>query len=749
MAYKKFSEFRFVSGVEYNPTNLTIWLTGQTEAATINWRIVPQDTDGTDIENVIASGELDDLIAVLEIGDVLEGLTAVTGNYDLWLDDTNIGVITAVNIASIVDSGMSWINPVFSNFPMPLLDTVAVYNNSLLDDISGLSFTASIQSVIISGNTSLPAVAQDAIIKTVWDNALTFLQKGKTLDLRGNAPGISAQSQAYLTALLDDGSFNWTVNGETTRTAWTITNNAADLQLATVNLTSNIKLGQHLEGAVTHDWGSVVPVYQLITFADTSGITTPNTGALAARLAAVVNGNITFGSTTVQVCGVHFDTDKTLKGFYVNSTVAVSGAIAQGSQGSTFAADAGSYTCTPIVHFYRDLPASVYAGEKAKIEAGTLYDITHVDGTTYQPLVYNDKMSRIYYIGQAVPVDGVAAKTGFVPIGKNNQGETATAFKGNFDCNGYELRDFHVCSNSRSVGVLGFTSGLKTTKIKSVGHTIIKFGYVGTDSQRCGLIGSNESSRTVLDSYSTGSVNATGNINTYVGGIVGQNYTYSQVNNSYSTGSVSGTGNIQTRIGGLVGNNTNYSQVNNSYSTGSVNGTGNSNTYIGGIVGRTEYYSQVKNCFGYGTVIAYDGAAQLAVRGVYSNSSSSIINCYQLGAVSPNLGETSLADTADFRVKGNFAVQTSLYSTPHDPEATHAINAHVNSGGKYYVSIVAITAQILLDNEGSIPVTNTAYWLEDTGFDFVGTWRQMWDYPKLKIHQLQPVVLQQYINGDN
>lgn len=89
-----------------------------------------------------------------------------------------------------------------------------------------------------------------------------------------------------------------------------------------------------------------------------------------------------------------------------------------------------------------------------------------------------------------------------------------------------------------------------------------------------GLVGGSEvfwfSSAHITGSYSTGSVNGSGN---YVGGLVGS---WGSILNCYSSGDVNGG---DSHVGGLVGG---IGRIVNSYSTGKITGAGD---YVGGLAG--------------------------------------------------------------------------------------------------------------------------------------------------------------------
>ena len=181
---------------------------------------------------------------------------------------------------------------------------------------------------------------------------------------------------------------------------------------------------------------------------------------------------------------------------------------------------------------------------------------------------------------------------GWQPIGSSEY----DFFNGNFDGQGYEIRDLFINRPGEDyVGLFGYAYSGDIQDIGVVNATVIGAKWVG------GLVGFIRG--TVINSYSTGSVSGA-EYDTYVGGLVGRNYVtvsnchssctvtgdhvgglvadnYGTISNSYSTGSVTGN----ERVGGLVG--ANDGTVSKSYSTGNVSGT----TGVGGLVGVNYYGS--------------------------------------------------------------------------------------------------------------------------------------------------------------
>ncbi len=99
-----------------------------------------------------------------------------------------------------------------------------------------------------------------------------------------------------------------------------------------------------------------------------------------------------------------------------------------------------------------------------------------------------------------------------------------------------------------------------------------------------GLVGNNDYSGEILDSYST--ANVAGD-NQNIGGLVGQNS--GNIKNVYATGSVTGTADF---VGGLVGKNNDGGQIGYAYATGRVEGR--IGALLGGLTGGNDgqlYYS--------------------------------------------------------------------------------------------------------------------------------------------------------------
>ncbi len=163
---------------------------------------------------------------------------------------------------------------------------------------------------------------------------------------------------------------------------------------------------------------------------------------------------------------------------------------------------------------------------------------------------------------------------GWVPIG-----DDTNPFTGNFDGNGFKIRNLYINRpDTYYQGLFGQTRGATITNIS--------LEYVDVTGRNCtgGLVGYAYDS-TITNSYATGSVE--GGTNT--GGLVGHVGSSSAITNSYATGSVTGGNDT----GGLVGF-TNNSTISNSYATGSVTGASSVGGLVGKMINGDAYSSKVE-----------------------------------------------------------------------------------------------------------------------------------------------------------
>ena len=135
------------------------------------------------------------------------------------------------------------------------------------------------------------------------------------------------------------------------------------------------------------------------------------------------------------------------------------------------------------------------------------------------------------------------------------------------------------CSSSATVTGTGYyTGGLVGCNEVGTITDCSSSGTVTGNDETGGLVGYNGSA-TIDKSYSTSDVTG----NDYVGGLVGYNVG-SVITNSYSLGNVIGN----NQVGGLTGLNDSYGTISKSYSTGTVEGTGDNIGGFIGVNGEME-----------------------------------------------------------------------------------------------------------------------------------------------------------------
>lgn len=180
-----------------------------------------------------------------------------------------------------------------------------------------------------------------------------------------------------------------------------------------------------------------------------------------------------------------------------------------------------------------------------------------------------------------------AGAYGFIPLGA-----AGTPFTGSFDGQAHTIDGLTIVQpTGGSVGLFGANSG----SIQDIGLTNILVDGAGNVG---GLIGADDLG-TISDSYTTGTVIASGN-NANVGGLIGFT-TLSTVARSYSSSAVTATGN-GNNVGGLIGRHY-ASSLDQSYATGTVTSSGSGNR-VGGLVGYAWVGGRITNSDATGAVTA-------------------------------------------------------------------------------------------------------------------------------------------------
>ncbi|MHC4642311.1 MAG: GLUG motif-containing protein [Planctomycetota bacterium] len=221
-----------------------------------------------------------------------------------------------------------------------------------------------------------------------------------------------------------------------------------------------------------------------------------------------------------------------------------------------------------------------------------------------------------------------------------------TPFSGDFDGNGYVIRNLTITIDTGSPDYLGlFGYAGSGSVIKNLGLETVTI--IANDYYVGGLVGENDG--TISECYASGSV--TGDY--YVGGLVGYNY-QGTISQCYSSGNVTGATTHAHDLGGLVGYNEvgtisqcyatgsvtagygrfdlgglvgqNSGTVSQCYATGAVSG-GDNSYYLGGLVGNN-YEGTISQCYSSGQVTGGSDADDLGGLVGYGEFYSSINNCY-------------------------------------------------------------------------------------------------------------------------
>jgi len=194
---------------------------------------------------------------------------------------------------------------------------------------------------------------------------------------------------------------------------------------------------------------------------------------------------------------------------------------------------------------------------------------------------------------------------GFTPIGNGNG-----AFSGVFDGLGHTISNLIITRPSTDlVGLFGAANSASAIR-----NVALVSGSVNGNNNVGALVGSNYGA--VSNSYTTDNVTGANN---FIGGLVGLNQTSGKVNNSYATGSVNGPYNV----GGLVGYN-HDGAINNSYATGAVTGIQNN---AGGLVGAGS--GAISNSYATGAV-----SGNTNVGGLMGQNYGTVSSSYAMGNVS-------------------------------------------------------------------------------------------------------------------
>lgn len=201
-------------------------------------------------------------------------------------------------------------------------------------------------------------------------------------------------------------------------------------------------------------------------------------------------------------------------------------------------------------------------------------------------------------------------------IPHNASGLTAY-FEGEFDGNGYSLKNLKIAVTTNFAGLFGANKGLIRRVIVESGSVTSSKGSVG------GICGHNDTDGIVEFCINKASVTITSGTN--CGGIVGRNY--GTIRFCGNTGTITGTGND----GGICGDNNKPSaQVIGCYNKADQPCKSNSD---GGVVGNN--LGTVAACYNIGNMPAESNRMRIA--GVVGYNSANVYACYSVGEVTGNV----------------------------------------------------------------------------------------------------------------
>jgi len=248
-------------------------------------------------------------------------------------------------------------------------------------------------------------------------------------------------------------------------------------------------------------------------------------------------------------------------------------------------------------------------------------------------------------------------------------GQPKVRFNGTFNGAGYTIYGVFIDKGEDSTfsgryqGLFGRVekegTGTSSGAIKNLGvsHSYIRgYCYVG------GLAGLNKKGTITKSFVKNANIEAWGGKNGAggIGGLVGLNDSTALVINSYSWANVSGEINM---AGGLVGWNSANSRISYSYAIGNVSVSGDD---VGGLAGRNDG-SVIRDSYANGNVVGVEATAGTGGNGVGGlvgiNFNAVIAKCYAVGAVS---GNSSYGGLVGLRMS-NGRIDSSYYSRDITP----------------------------------------------------------------------------------
>ena len=243
------------------------------------------------------------------------------------------------------------------------------------------------------------------------------------------------------------------------------------------------------------------------------------------------------------------------------------------------------------------------------------YQIASLDNLYW---ISQNSSSWSSYFLQTADIDASSTSTwdsgaGWTPLGSVVSETSYVAFTGSYNGAGHYISGLTI--NRPSTGYVGFFCLLYGATIQNLG--LVNATITGGGETTGALSGLTwDSTTTVSNCYSTGTVNG---IN-QVGGLVGDN-SGAVITHCYSNCAINSS---EKKTGGLVGSNSDGGTVSYCFATGVVSG-GES---TGGLVGQNNSTSTISNCYSRGNV---SGTADNVGGLVGRNVNAAVTNSYSTG----------------------------------------------------------------------------------------------------------------------
>ena len=238
--------------------------------------------------------------------------------------------------------------------------------------------------------------------------------------------------------------------------------------------------------------------------------------------------------------------------------------------------------------------------------------------------------------------------------------------------------DLTVTEAQVEVYVGGIVGYLSSSDSSSSPLTLTASGTVNVSGKGInagGLIGYNNSSITITDSYATGNVTASSDsYDTYAGGLIGYSNSSITITDSYATGNVTASSDsYDTYAGGLIGYNDDSITITDSYATGNVTASGSSSAYAGGLVGANRIGTTITDSYATGDVTA-SGSSSAYVGGLVGFASFiTVRNAYSSSAVSAESGNTVYVGGLVGYVSNSVNLENAHWLKSADTDAVYAV----------------------------------------------------------------------------